>query len=177
MSCAARCEASLGRGQYSHAAMRASLIALTAALTLFAAGCGDDGPKKPTGEEAKVIAAYNAANTALREGDFAKACAYHTVELVKRLIADTKTENCQQAFATIRKNLEKANKDPAVRQAIMSDGPDEARIDGNRALVKFDKPTGILKKAFPETADQTGTAELHKTADGKWLIATFTVAD
>ena len=154
--------------------MRASVTVLLTALALFAAGCGGDDKPEVSAEEAKVIAAYNAANAAFREGDYAETCTHYTVELVVQLIKDTKTKNCKQAFKAISENLKKAQPDPEVREAIMSYGPEEAKITGNRALAKFGEPPAILKEKFPDAA-KTGTVELRKATNGEWVIATFTV--
>lgn len=156
--------------------MRPLLTVLLLAFGLLAfAGCGGDDKPKVSSDEAKVIAAYNAANTAFRDGDFVKTCSFYTVELAQQLITNTKTKNCKQAFQKISENFKKAQPDPKVRAAIMSFGPEEARITGNRALAKFGAPPALVKKVAPETPDQ-GTVELRRTTEGRWLVATFIAA-
>jgi ketosteroid isomerase-like protein len=157
--------------------MRAFFTAVLLVLGLSVlAGCGGDDKPEVSADEAKVIAAYDDAYAAFRAGDFAKTCTYYTVELVAQLIKDTDTKNCKQAFEAINENLEKAQPDPEVREAILSYGPEEAKITGNRALAKFGEPPAILKEKFPDDSNEGGTVELRKTKDGKWLIATFTAA-
>lgn len=170
MSCAARCEASLGRGRYSHAAMRASFIALTAAVTIFAAGCGgDDEPKKPTGEEAVVLNSVAAANAAFQKGDYDKTCTHYTLQITVQLIKDTNGKNCRSAWKIIGDTL-KVTQKPAIRKAIAEYGPESAVVKGKSATAKFGAPPKILKPLLPNAEGKT--MELRKVK-GRWLIATL----
>ena len=135
--------------------MRAALLAL-AALTVLAAGCGEDSPSP---EEVT-----SAAVSGLSKGDEKKVCAQLTEPAKRRLLAvladdppliqPIRAATCEEAITKVHAQLSEP-----IR-AVLADGEvDEARVSGDKAVVHV---TGF------------GTdVELQKLSD-EWKITQIT---
>jgi hypothetical protein len=131
--------------------MRVTVLAGVLVLALLA-GCGDSGPNP---EET-----VSAAISGLSKGDEKKVCAQLTAGAERKLLAvladnplgypDIKAANCEEAITKLHAQLT-----PPTR-AVLEDGEvDEAKINGNKAVVHV---TGAGMDV-----------ELEKISD-KWMI-------
>lgn len=127
--------------------MRPLALSLVTALALVAAGCGS---KSDEDQVKEVMGDYIAAAA---DGKGEEACKKLTPEAKRSFTAQTNI-SCEKGIEQISKTLTDAQRKKA------KDLEFEARINGDRATVSYDKPAGSGRN----------TATLQKR-DGDWLIA------